>query len=131
MTEDVAEINVAQPAATQSELSSLEDVDDGAMDIATSSSDESDGSESDSDSDSDEVSQAELESAEASPRATQPNTNVADDLASELQPRNFTIAVPATETPHNVSFPPKMESPLTTLGRRCQGGARAAQVHPL
>lgn len=133
MTEDVAEINVAQPAATQSEISSLEDVDDGAMDIATSSSDESDGSESDSDSDSDEVSQAELESAEASPRATQPNTNVADDLASELQPRNFTIAVPATETPHNVSFPPKMESPLTTLGRRCQGGARAraAQVHPL
>lgn len=93
------------------------------MDIATSSSDESDGSESDSDSDSDEGSQAEPESMEASPLAAQPNTNIADDLASELQPQNSAVTVSATELPHNVSFPPTMESPLTTLGRRCQGGA--------
>jgi hypothetical protein len=123
MTEDTPEVDVTQPAATQSELSSLEDVDDGAMDIATSSSDESDGSESDSDSDSDEGSQVEPESAEASPRAAQPNTNIANDLAFELQPQNSAITVPAAELSHNVSFPPTMESPLTTLGRRCQGGA--------
>jgi hypothetical protein len=122
-SEDTSDIDTTQPAAAQSELSYLEDVDDGAMDIATSSSDESDDSESDSDSDSDEGSQAEHESAEASPLAAQPNTNIADDLASKLQPQNSAMTVSATELPHNVSFPPTMESPLTTLGRRCQGGA--------
>ena len=123
MVEDTSGVDITLPTATQSELSSLEDVDDGAMDIATSSSDESDDSESDSDSGSDEGSQAEPESEEASPHAAPPSTNIADDLASELQPQNSAITVSAADVSHNVSFPPTMEAPLTTLGRYCQGGA--------
>ncbi|KAF3010945.1 hypothetical protein E8E13_010283 [Curvularia kusanoi] len=118
MTEAPAEVVVAQPVDAQSEVSSSDDVDEGAMDIATSSSDESD----DSESESDEESQSELGDSSPSRHAVESNTNVADDLAPESQPQNSVVIVPAAEQSHNVAVieepepkPPKFtpyESPL-------------------
>ena len=68
--------------------------DDGAMDIATSSEDSSDDSDSDSDSDSDEESAEEPADENSIPaNMSHRGTNIADDLAPELQLENKAAVV--------------------------------------
>ena len=81
------------------EASSPGDADDGAMDIATSSSESSD----DSDSESDEETRSESGELESQTYVVQQDTNIADDLAPELQPETLVAVVPAAEQTHNVS----------------------------
>lgn len=85
MTEAASVADIAHP-----EASSPGDADDGAMDIATSSSEDSD----DSDSESDEGTQSEVADSESQMHVTQQDTNIADDLAPELQPETSITTVP-------------------------------------
>jgi hypothetical protein len=84
--------------AIQPETSSPGDADDGAMDIATSSSED----ENDSDSDSDEGTQSESGDDVSQPIVTERNTNIADDLAPELQPGLSATLVPVAAPSDNV-----------------------------
>lgn len=116
MTEIAPLPEIVQAEAVVSEASSPGDADEGAMDIATSSSDDFD---SDSDSDSDEETHSELGDSESQTHATQRDTNIADDLAPELQPDTSVAIVPATEHIEDVSLLPSLEVLLTFSGARC------------
>lgn len=94
---DASEVEVVVPQA-----SSPVGADEGAMDIATSSSEESD----DSDSDSDEETESEHWHPETETRVAPPDVDIADDLAPELQPDTSVAIVPATEHIEDVSPPP-------------------------
>lgn len=102
MTEAAPATEVAQAEAIVPQASSPAEADEGAMDIATSSSEESD----DSDSDSEEETESERGNAELQTNATPQDVNVADDLAPELQPDTAVASVPATEHVEDVSIPP-------------------------
>ncbi|USP77719.1 hypothetical protein yc1106_04993 [Curvularia clavata] len=65
------------------------EAEDGAMDIASSSDDSSDDSDSDSDEESDSGSEADNTASRINP--VRPVTNIADDLAPELQPRTISV----------------------------------------
>jgi len=83
--EEVAAVDVAAP-----EVEAEADAEDGAMDIASSSSEDSD---SDSESESDgEIASGNDETISAN-QGLQPATNIADDLAQELQPSSAPEAV--------------------------------------
>jgi hypothetical protein len=86
--------------ADQVEPSSPDDADEGAMDIATSSEDSDD-----SESDSDEESSSELGDSTAQAYVTAQDTNIADDLAPELQPETSVTVVPVTAQADDVSSP--------------------------
>ncbi|KAJ8104725.1 hypothetical protein OPT61_g10605 [Boeremia exigua] len=115
---DVDEEMTEVADAAQLEASSP-DADDGAMDIATSSSDDSDDSDSDSDSESDGEIQSEMGDSESQIRVAQQDTNIADDLAPELQPETTAAVIPSgslpdvpvEEEPKPPAFTP-YESPL-------------------
>ena len=96
----------------QIEASSPGDADDGAMDIATSSSEDSDDSESDS---ADETS-SDLDDSAAQADVAQQDTNIADDLAPELQPEASVTVVPVTAQAVDVSLLPLSKVPLTLSG---------------
>lgn len=114
MTEIAPTANDAQAEAVVPEVSSPGDPDDGAMDIATSS-EESD----DSDSDSDEETHSELGEMELQTHAAPQDTNVADDIALELQPGTTVTTIPATEHVEDVSSTSSSEILLTSSGIRC------------
>ncbi|KAF3033857.1 hypothetical protein E8E11_001214 [Didymella keratinophila] len=110
-----ADVAQAEPVAPQA-LSPIE-ADEGAMDIATSSTEESD----DSDSDSNEETESEQGHPETQTHAAPPDVSIADDLAPELQPDTSVAIVPATEHIEDVPVveeepePPRFtpyESPL-------------------
>lgn len=103
--EEMAEVadaaaTTAHSVAAQPEVSSPGDVDDGAMDIATSSSEDSE----DSDSESEDETHSEAEGSTSSLHQMQIDANPADDLAPELQSQNAVTIVPATELPQNVRY---------------------------
>ena len=102
MTEAAPATDVAQAEAVVPQALSAIEADEGAMDIATSSSEESD----DSDSDSDEETESEHGHSETQTHAAPPDVNIADDLAPELQPDTSVAVVPATEHIEDVSLPP-------------------------
>ncbi|KAF1931920.1 uncharacterized protein M421DRAFT_417653 [Didymella exigua CBS 183.55] len=117
MTEGGPAAEIAQAETVVPEASSPGDADDGAMDIATSSEEESD----DSDSESDEETQSELGGPESQTRAASQDDNIADDLAPELQLETSVATVPATRHIEDVpvaeeeSEPPRFtpyQSPL-------------------
>ncbi|CAE7014809.1 zf-C3H1 multi-domain protein [Pyrenophora teres f. teres] len=95
------------------------EADDGAMDIATSSDDSSDDSDSDSDFDSDEQSTEDpaAETSISANKMSHQSTNIADDIAPELQSENKSAAAAVEPTPvpvdedEPVKFTP-YESPL-------------------
>jgi hypothetical protein len=102
MIEAVPGTDAAQAEAVVPQVSSPVGADEGAMDIATSSSEESD----DSDSDSDEETESEQGHPEMQAHAASPDVNIADDLAPELQPDTSVATVPATEHIEDVSPTP-------------------------
>ncbi|KAF3035812.1 hypothetical protein E8E12_004993 [Didymella heteroderae] len=117
MTEAASPAEVAQVDAVIPQASSPGEADEGAMDIATSSSEESD----ESDSDSDEETESEHGLPETKTHAAPPDVNNADDLAPELQPDTSVAIVSATEHIEDVPVveeepePPRFtpyESPL-------------------
>lgn len=114
MTEVAPVTEVAQAETVVPEALSPGDADDGAMDIATSSSEESD----DSDSDSDEETQSELGDSESQTHAAPQDVNIADDLAPELQPDTSVAIVPATERIEDVSLLLTLGVLLTPSGTR-------------
>jgi archaellum component FlaC len=114
MTEVAPVVEVAQAEALVPQPSSPGDANEGAMDIATSSSDESDNS----DLDSDEETESEREHSESQTHAAPQDVNIADDLAPELQPDTSFAVVPATEHIEDVSSPPILEISLTSPGAR-------------
>ncbi|KAJ4383657.1 hypothetical protein N0V86_001712 [Didymella sp. IMI 355093] len=114
MTEVAPVVEVAHAEALVPQASSPGDADEGAMDIATSSSDESDGS----DLDSDEETESEREHSESQTYAAPQDVNIADDLAPELQPDTSFAVVPATEHVEDVGSPPTLEISLTSPGAR-------------
>ncbi|KAJ4985491.1 Protein red1 [Stagonosporopsis vannaccii] len=116
MNKVVPASGAAQPEGVQPDRSSPGDVDDGAMDIATSSDDSSDNSDSESDGET----ESELGSSESHNLVIQQDTNIADDLAPQLQPETSAAIgpaaeqlpeVPGEEEPKPPAFTP-YESPL-------------------
>lgn len=112
MTELVPSPDAAHSGAVQSEASSPEDADDGAMDIATSSDDSSDDSDSDSDGDT----QSELGNSESQRHVPHQDVDIADDLAPQLQPETSLQIVPVAEQSPDVSTPPLRTTMLTGPG---------------
>jgi hypothetical protein len=85
------------------QASSPGDNDDGAMDIATSSSDDSDNSESESN--LDEELQSDLDMSGSQVDVTQEDLNIANDIAPELQPNLTAAVVPVAAQPNDVRLP--------------------------
>lgn len=97
INEEMSE-NLPAADAPQLEASSLGEADDGAMDIATSSSEDLD----DSDSDSDEGMLSEPEDSGSQMHGAEHDTDVADDLAPELQTEMPVMAVTVAAQPDEV-----------------------------
>lgn len=97
MTEVALPVDAAHP-----EPSSLGEADDGAMDIATSSSDSSDVSDSEAEGET----QSDMEESESEVHVAQQDTNVADGLAPELQPGTSAVIIPPADQLQNASSSP-------------------------
>lgn len=95
--------------AAQIEPSSPGDADDGAMDIATSSSEDSE----DSDSDSNEEMQSEFDDTGSQTHMTKQEINIADDIAPELQSKSAATDVPVAPPSTDVRLLSSQEISLT------------------
>ncbi|KAL1656173.1 hypothetical protein SLS61_001245 [Didymella pomorum] len=107
MTEAGPATDVAQAEAVVPQASSPVEADEEAMDIVTSSSEESD----DSDSDSDEETESEHGHPETQTHSAPPDVNIADNLAPEPQPDSSVAIAPATERVEDVPVVEKVPEP--------------------